>query len=311
MAFCVHMFYSKHTESQVLALSVQKKYKHRFTVPEKQLNEQHIDTRGWTRNGEGVIVASPHNRRIYLEGTNRTKDYDKYLENTLSEERKYGYLESYRGQFEQVRRKLFIPDGLEVTEFLLANLPSATFEAMEIWRPKYYYYNERTKPGYYDEVISELQPYSYDLFTGKTVSVLVLTPSEHEGITGEYVFKLEKKLKQIFHLHKVNFDTRTFGDPPNGYIRVLQELDLRCYDLALVSMSEAYKQLPVEESPYHRTKAKLLNQRVPSQDILVKNLRHSTIPVEKNVALNVYSKLGGTAWTIEKAEKDIPNLSSA
>ena len=73
-------------------------------------------------------------------------------------------------------------------------------------------------------------------------------------------------------------------------------------------MVEAYKQLPVTESPYHRTKAKLLNQRVPSQDILVKNLRHSTIPVENNVALNVYSKLGGTAWTIEKAEKDIPEL---
>ena len=83
-----------------------------------------------------------------------------------------------------------------MTEFLLANLPSAKFEATEIWKPRYYYYNERTKTGYHDK-ITELQPYSYDLFRGKTVNVLVLTPSEHEGITGEYVFKLEKKLKQI------------------------------------------------------------------------------------------------------------------
>jgi argonaute-like protein implicated in RNA metabolism and viral defense len=78
--------------------------------------------------------------------------------------------------------------------------------------------------------------------------------------------------------------------------------------VALITMAEAYKQLPVGQSPYHRTKAKLLNQRVPSQDILVKNLRHSSHSVENNIALNVYSKLGGTAWTIEKAEKDIPEL---
>jgi hypothetical protein len=65
LAFCIHMLYSKHTESQVLALSVRKKYKHQFTVAEEQLNEQHVDTRGWTRNKNGVIVASPPNRRIY------------------------------------------------------------------------------------------------------------------------------------------------------------------------------------------------------------------------------------------------------
>lgn len=309
LAFSVHTFYSKLTQSQVLALSVQKKYRHRFTVSEKQLNEQNIDTRGWTRDSNGEIVASSHNRRIYLESTNGAQDYEKYLKNISSEEKEYAYLESFRAQFDQVRTKLFLPDGLEVTEFLLANLPSSKFEATEIWKPRYYYYNERTKAGdYYDKVVSELRPYSYDLFRGKTVNVLVLTPSEHEGITGEYIFKLERKLKQIFHLQNVNFDTHTFDDPPEGYVRVLQELDLQCYDLALMTMAEAYKQLPVEESPYHRTKAKLLNQRVPSQDILVKNLRHSTHPIENNVALNVYSKLGGTAWTIEKAEKDIPEL---
>jgi hypothetical protein len=64
LAFSVHMLYSKHTQSQVFALSVQKKYKHRFTVSEKQLNEQNIDTRGWTRKSDGGIVASPNNRRV-------------------------------------------------------------------------------------------------------------------------------------------------------------------------------------------------------------------------------------------------------
>ena len=308
LAFCVHTLYSKHTLSQVLTLSIQKKYRPRFTVSESQLNEQNIDTRGWTRNGEGVIVASSHNRRIYLEGTNRAEDYAKYLENVLSEEEEYAYLESSQTRFEQVRTKLCLPDKLEVTGFLPANLPNAKFEATEIRKPRYYYHNERTKIGYYDKVVSELRPYSYDLFRGKTVNGLVLTPSEHEGIVGEYIFKLERKLKQIFHLQNVNFDTHTFDDPPDGYVRVLQELDLQRYDLALMTMAEAYKQLPVEESPYHRAKAKLLNQRVPSQDILVKNLRHSTRPIENNIALSVYSKLGGTAWTIEKADKDIPEL---
>jgi hypothetical protein len=125
LAFSVHMFYSKDTQSQVLALSVQKKYKHRFTLSEEQLNEQNIDTRGWTRNSDGEIVASPSNRRAYLEGTNRAEDYVKYLKSISSEEREYTYLEGFQSQFEQVKAKLFLPDGLEVTKFLLANLPKS------------------------------------------------------------------------------------------------------------------------------------------------------------------------------------------
>ena len=103
------MLNSKHTESQVLALSVQKKYKHCFTVLEKQLNEQHIDTRGWTRNSKGEIVASPPNRRIYLDGTNQAKNYDEYLKRVSSGEREYAYLERCRDRFEQERPSSFFP----------------------------------------------------------------------------------------------------------------------------------------------------------------------------------------------------------
>jgi hypothetical protein len=78
------------------------------------------------------------------------------LKNISSQEREYTRLEGYRNQFEQVKTKLFLPDGLEVMEFLLANLPSSKFDATEIWKPRYYYYNERRKPGYYDKMISEL-----------------------------------------------------------------------------------------------------------------------------------------------------------
>lgn len=308
LAFSVHVLYSKLAQSQVLALSVQKKYGHYFTVSESQLNEQNIDTRSWTRNKNGEITASSHNRKKYLEGIGQIDSYDQYLKDALSEEKGYDCLEDYKNRFEKIKRKLFLPDGLAIEKFFFSNLPNAKFEATSIWKPRYYYYNERSKGGYYDKVVSELKPYSYDLFQNKKINILVLTPSENEGITGEYIFKLKNKLRQLFHLDKLTFDARIFDDPPTGYTRILQDIDLRVYDLAIVVMSEAYKKMSIEQSPYHRTKVKLLNQRLPSQDILAKNLRHTTRPVTNNVALNIYSKLGGTAWTVEKAEKDIPEL---
>jgi hypothetical protein len=44
--------------------------------------------------------------------------------------------------------------GLAATDVYQCHVDrfSSKFEATEIWKPRYYYYNERTKPGYYDRV---------------------------------------------------------------------------------------------------------------------------------------------------------------
>ena len=96
--------------------------------------------------------------------------------------------------------------------------------------------------------------------------------------------------------------------PPETYLNVLNKIDAKDYDLAIIILSQRDKKIDSSRSPYYLTKAKLLNQRLPTQDLTIEVIRKSDRIIDNNIALNVYSKLGGIAWTIEKSEKNISEL---
>ena len=279
-----------------------------FTGSEEVITSQLTDTRGLTRNDKGEIVASAHNRYRYLESTGLQQAYTNYLDQMESPSNEFEYLKQCAENFNKIASKLYIPDGLEISNFLLVNLPSASFESTKITKPKYFYYNERTKPGYYyDKVVSELRPYSFDLFSNERLDILVVSPDEYEGSIGEYIVTLDSKLRDLFHLKNVEFHLKTVKSHET-YLDVLGKIDANDYNLAIILLSQQDKELPTLQSPYYLTKAKLLNQRLPTQDLTIEVLRKNNNVINNNVALNVYSKLGGTAWTIEKSQKDISEL---
>ena len=202
---------------------------------------------------------------------------------------------------------MYLPNELEISDFLLVNLPSTSFESIRIPKPKYFYYNEKTKRGYYNKVVSDLRPYSYDLFRNRKVNILVVSPDEYEGSIGEYVVTLRKKLRELFHLNSVEFHLLMVKSSET-YLHALNKIDARDYDLAIILLSQRDKEIDTPQSPYYLTKAKLLNQRLLTQDLTIEVLRKSDWITDNNIALNVYSKLGGIAWTIEKSEKNISEL---
>ena len=57
-----------------------------------------------------------------------------------------------------------------------------------------------------------------------------------------------------------------------------------------------------EESPYYHCKAKLIGQEVPTQCICIETIKHINDFIMGNISLNIYAKLGGTAWGIEKKD---------
>ena len=89
---------------------------------------------------------------------------------------------------------------------------------------------------------------------------------------------------------------------------VINKIDAHDYNLAIILLSQQDKEIDTPRSPYYLTKAKLLNQRLLTQDLTIEVLRKNEEIIDNNIALNVYSKLGGIAWTIEKSEKDISEL---
>ena len=307
LVFSLRNLYSKLNGEQIIALTLRRRMKPIFTGSEETIKNQLADIRGFTRNDRDKIVASADNRDRYLEATGQKRNYENYLEKMKSSHSEFEFLTEYAENFNKIASRFHLSDGLKISKFLLVNLPNASFESLQISKPKYFYYNERTKTGYYDKVVADLKPYSFDLFRNRKLNVLVVSPDEYEGSTGEYIVKLDKKLRDLFHLRDIRFHPQTVKSQET-YLEILNKIDANDYNLAIIVVSDRDKELPTLESPYYLTKAKLLNQRLPTQELTIEVIRKRNKFIDNNVALNVYSKLGGIAWTIEKSEKNISEL---
>ena len=307
LAFSLRNLYSKLEQKQVIALTVRRRAKPIFIDSEDVIKSQLTDTRGLARNDRGEIVASSYNCSRYLEATGQQQAYENYLDQIESSHNGFKYLKKCAENFNEIAPKFYLPDGLKILDFLLVNLPSASFKSILIPKPQYFYYNERTMRGFYNKAVSELRPYSFDRFTNRQLKILVISPDEYKGSIGEYIMTLRAKLSQLFHLNNVEFCLHTVK-PPETYLNVIDKVDANDYNLGIIILSQRDKETPTLQSPYYLTKAKLLNQRLPTQDLTIEVLRKNDGIINNDVALNIYSKLGGIAWTIEKSEKNVSEL---
>ena len=308
LAFSLRNLYSKLEKRQIIALSVRRGGKPIFIHSEDVIKSQLKDTRGLTRNDKGEITASSHNRHRYLEATRQQQAYENYLNRIKSSRNQFEYLKKCAEKFNETAPRFYLPDGLKIQNFFSGNLPSASFESISIPKPQYFYYDEKTDPlSYNTEAIAKLRPYSFDRFANRQLKILVVSPGKYEESIGKYIVTLRGKLSQLFHLNNVEFYLQTIK-PSETYLDVINKIDANDYNLAIIVLSQRDKAIDTPRSPYYLTKAKLLNQRLLTQDLTIEVLRKNEDIINNDIALNVYSKLGGIAWTIEKSEKDISEL---
>ena len=133
--------------------------------------------------------------------------------------------------------------------------------------------------GFYNKAVSALRPYSFDRFANRQLKILVISPDEYEGSVGGYIVTLKTQLSQLFHLNNIEFCLQTVK-PPESYLSVIDKVDANDYDLAIILLSERDKEHPTLQSPYYLTKAKLLNQRLPTQDLTIEVLRKSNMIIK-------------------------------
>ena len=93
-----------------------------------------------------------------------------------------------------------------------------------------------------------------------------------------------------------------------GYEYLLYNSGIKAsdYDVAVIIISEEYKQLPTENNPYYVVKSLLMGDRVPSQEVeieTIKQMRSTTeMYILNNIALAIYGKIGCTPWAIERLD---------
>jgi len=299
-------FIKPHVSKKIVyCLSVRKCYPPKLILSDEEYIARNVDTRNWGRNQDGEIISSFANIKKFLEATGQTAQYKSFKNQAYLQQSEYKIIKDFEENLNKIKDKLFLPDGMKITSFLFNTLPNSNFEQNTISKPTYYFHNERTGVGLYNDRIKKLKPTSYDNFKNREVKILVLTPLKYEGSAGSFSTELIKILKEVFHIQNIKRDTKTFEHrTPHTYSNLLKELDVEDYDLVLQVVTERDKKRHVNESPYFVFKAKMLNQKVPTQKVLIETIRKDDASIMNIIALNIYSKLGGTAWTIEKDEKD-------
>jgi len=267
-----------------------------------------IDTRHWDRNRWGVLVASKKNVTKLLNSTNQTIAFTNAKQKEDQDSTYYKNFMEFVEKLKEQKAKVFLPDKLKIQDLVVTNIPNKHFTPETIKKPIYYYYNERTLEGKpYNQAVAQVQPSSYDIFANRICKISVLTLEQYEGSTGSFIKKIENNLKNTFHA-KVEINTHVITGDTQQYIEAIKEIDFQNNDLVIVVVSEKDKALPIEQSPYHHVKAKLIGMRIPTQDLTIEKVKNSNVYIENNVTLNIYAKLGGTAWTIEKDEKNKQEL---
>lgn len=306
--FSVQTYKSKVSHEPIVGISLRKRYRPEFLYTDADFKTHSIDTRDWLRNENGEILPIRENFEKYLSASGQESTYYQKNISLYSDEKAYDDLVKFHKSIVAIKDKLFLPDGLIIKDFLFNHLPNAHFELELIKKPVYYYLNERTMLGaLYDTALETIGPASLSNFSNRGIKLLILTPRENEGSAGSFSKRLEEKLMRIFHITKIEIAIKAF-DKNEGYLEAINHSNLESTDLVVIFVSEKDKQFEVKNSPYFLSKSKLLNQQIPSQDVTIEKVKLQNQFIEKNIALNIYSKIGGVAWTIEKDQKDKKEL---
>lgn len=301
--------YSTSESEPVLVLVVQTYLRHELLDSEdaKDMTPlSEIDISWQKQDDSDEIYASKRNVLSYLAHLGESDRYYKYVDDFYAQGARFKNFRLHTNRLNNIRSLLDLPGSLRIDKFRPVLLPSKLFNVRKIKRPVNLFYNDRTpKPReYLNDAVKRLRPYSYDKFQGRVIQIALLAAESREQEALQYARTLKGKLQSLFHLSEVEISIHTFEPSNAGIAKFLRSFDASSFDLAVPLMAEGLKAYPVEHSPYHTIKARLLNQGTPSQDITIESVHEDRRMINANVALNIYAKLGGTAWAVRRsAEK--------
>lgn len=303
--FAVNPLYSVQDKKQIAALSLRYSTKYEFTITETEIKKRNIDTRDWKRNAKREIVASIDNAKKFLSATGQNTTFDSHITLLNSDQNTYNQFVNFVKNFkEQIIPLIFMPDGLKISDFLFHHLPNSNFHEDSVSKPRYYFYQDRPGGGKYtQDLLIDLKPYTYDYFNSRESKIVVITKDVYEGTTETFIKKVEERLRTVFHLTKLQIDYLKIEANKSSYDSIVDENDCSKYDLAIVVVSGTEKVMAKGKAPYFLTKAKLINEKVPTQEITIEVMKKQDKLIYDAVALNIYSKMGGTAWTVEQVPK--------
>ena len=299
-------YYSK--ESKMFGLTLAFKTKNIFSWTNKEFSQNGIDTQDLAKDEDKVYCNKKALTR-FLECTNNVQKYKNIVWKMNSFNEQYNTIINTYLYIKKHLSDIYISDNIYLSDISSNNLPyrENAFNMEFLPIPNHYYYLDKTQKGKYNDALKELKPYTYEFFSTNKIKCDVICPKKYEGTEESFSIKLQKKLKEIFFVDieftKFYIDNLNMEDYKESvYENIINKQDKP--DIVIVILEENHKKLGVKQSPYYYCKAKLIGQGIPSQEILIERIKDINEFILNNISLNIYAKIGGTAWTIEKIEKE-------
>ena len=299
-------YYSK--ESKMFGLTLAFRTKNIFNWTSKEFSQNGIAIEDLSKDDDKIYCNKKALTR-FLECTNNAQQYKSIVWKMNSFNEQYKTIISTYSYIKKHLSDIYIGDDIYISDISFNNLPyrENAFNMDFLPIPNHYYYLDKTQKGKYNEALKELKPYTYEFFSTDKIKCAVICPRKYEGTEENFSVKLQKKLKEIFFIDiefsKYYIDNLNVDDyKKSAYDNIINKQDKP--DIVIVILEENHKKLGVKQSPYYYCKAKLIGQGIPSQEILIERIKDINEFILNNISLNIYAKIGGTAWTIEKIERE-------
>ncbi len=220
----------------------------------------------------------------------------------------------------------FINSDLFPNEMRVADITSLAFSRSDsssglgysvLIAPECYFYNGKY-PSFANSYnnrykISYNKPFSYDEFENRKINIsIIYLESEHQNVR-RFFKHIQDELINTFKLKKENFKYTTFlieDISLSSYQKKMVAISKSSPDLVVVIIDEKHEALPTSESPYFFCKSEFIKQGINTQEVQIQGInkfiidkkQNTTNYTDHNLALNIYAKLGGMAWTIKPKE---------
>jgi hypothetical protein len=297
-------FFFYHNEKLHYGFLISPSIKLKFTIDKKEFENRNIACSDLKGTDE-VIFANKQSLKRFLFATGQQSNYDINYQKISSNQNSFNAINKVFAWLQGTKEKVLLPNSNNFKDFSIKYLPleNDKIQPDKLEEPTRYYFENRTGRGYYHDLMTQLKPYSFGNFKDKIIKIVILCPKFHEGSIEGFINSLENLLKTIFHINP-HFVTVTLKDAkPETYDEAIYDNEINDSSLVIVILNEDHIKLPIKQSPYYICKAKLIGQGIPTQDVQVKHIQKTNPFVMKNLALNIYAKIGGTGWTIEKLER--------
>lgn len=216
--------------------------------------------------------------------------------------------------FENKLNDFVLPNNLRITN--ISNIHSAlntttgSLINYNIKKPENYFYRGK----YYQaetsikRKIAFNKPFTYDEFENKQIVINIILPESVHADTLNFFNYVKKELIETFCIKESQIQAvgKKIDDfSLKSYQKTLNKIE--SVDLVLVVIDESHKLLNTNESPYYFCKSEFIKRGINTQEVQIQQIKKFLLDkksgivnyTDHNIALNIYAKLGGMAWTIK------------